>query len=52
MPSFMFLDLVFIVPTLIDKDKRKQKRKMKKKDFALLYKCLSAIFCYKFKRKK
>lgn len=26
MPSFMFLDLVFIVPPLIDKEKRKQKK--------------------------
>lgn len=34
----MFLDLVFIVPPLIDKEKKK------KKDFALLYKCLSDIF--------
>ncbi len=41
MPSFMFLDLVFIVPPLIDKEKRKQK---KKKKLWLLYKCLSAIF--------
>lgn len=40
MLSSMFLDMFFIVPPLIDKEKKKAN----KKRLALLYKCLSANF--------
>ncbi len=46
MPSFMFLDLVFTVPPLIDKEKRKQK---KNKKTLTPVQMLVSHFCYEFK---